>query len=63
MRCLEDPKEFGIHGNYLTASASNLLVAFEKCDRLKRKCKSEKEIAEWMEFKYIITLENDSKFI
>ena len=43
------------------------MVVFEKCDAKKLapglKCKSEAEIAQWMEFKYIVVLENEAKFI
>ena len=67
MRCIKNLDELKIWGDYDTNKASNLMVVFEKCDILKRppgqKCKSETEIEEWMAFKYIVTLENERKFI
>ena len=39
--------------------ATNLEIAFVKCDSTKREdCKSDEEIAEWFNFKYILVLEN-----
>lgn len=67
MRCIKNLDELEIWGDYDTDKASNLMIVFEKCDISKRpagaKCKTEREIEEWMEFKYIVTLENESKFI
>ena len=67
MRCIKNLDELKIWGDYDTNKASNLMVVFEKCDITKRppgqKCKSETEIEEWMAFKYIVTLENEKKFI
>ena len=45
------------------------MVVFEKCNNETRalkgleQCKSETEIAEWMVYKYIITLTNEAQFI
>ena len=40
------------------------MVVFEKCDPEKRTtCKSEEEITAWLEFKYIILLENSKQFV
>ena len=54
-------------GNYDTNLASNFMVVFEKCDAKKLspglKCKSEAEIEQWMQFKYIVVMENEAKFI
>ena len=67
MRCIKNLDELIMWGDYDTNKASNLMVVFEKCDIKKRgpgqKCKTEAEIEEWMAFKYIVTLENESKFI
>ena len=38
------------------------MVIFERCDPALRTCKSEADIDKWMQFKYIITLENEKKF-
>lgn len=67
MRCLADYKELSMFGDYDTDKAANLMVVFEKCDLTKRapgeKCKSEKQIEDWMLYKYIVLLENEAKFI
>ena len=67
MRCIKNLDDLKIWGNYDTDKTSNLMVVFEKCDTAKRppgsKCKDETQIEEWMQFKYIITLENEVKFI
>ena len=39
------------------------MIVFEKCNRTERVCKSETDIKKWMEFKYIITVENIKRFI
>ena len=39
------------------------MLVFEKCDPEKRRCKSEQEIDEWLEFKYIMVIENTKTFI
>ena len=39
------------------------MIVFEKCDAKISKCKSEAEIEEWMGSKYIVTLENEAKFL
>lgn len=63
LKCIKEAHT--LHGNYDTASAANLMIVFEKCDRTKPKntCKSEEEIEEWMTFKYIYTLDNQEKFV
>lgn len=67
MNCLQQTDDMVLWGNYDTDIASNLMIVFETCDVNKlppgQKCKSEKEIEKWMEFKYIIVLENEAKFI
>ena len=39
------------------------MVVFEKCDKTVRKCKSETEIEQWMQLKFILTLDNTKTFI
>ena len=67
MRCIKNLDELKIWGEFDTNKGSNLMITFEKCDISKRppgaKCKSEAEIEAWMTFKYIVTLENEKKFI
>ena len=63
MKCIDDP-EFELYGNFESPDVNVLMVTFEKCDPQKRDdCKTEDEIIEWLEFKYIIVLENTKKFI
>lgn len=43
------------------------MIVFEKCDREKVlppiQCASQEEITQWMEFRYILTVENQKRFI
>ena len=55
-------------GNFNTYKADNLMVVFEKCnpdDHLEDPefCKSDEEIIEWFDGKYILSLENEKRFI
>ena len=43
MKCLVNP-DYDLYGNFDSDMASNLMIAFVKCDKTKRKCKSETEI-------------------
>lgn len=67
MHCLDESQDLQMWGNWNTDYGQNLMVVFEKCDIAKRpkgaKCKSEKEIEEWMRYKYILLLENEAQFI
>ena len=57
MKCLSDSEsDLHLWGHYGTASAANLVIAFDKCDNstFAGKCKSEEEIKDWMLLKYII---------
>lgn len=60
MKCIDEPYE--IKGDFHTNSAANLMIVFDKCDHTKRKCKNETEIAKFLEFKYIIYIENQVKY-
>ena len=54
-KCIDEP--YDVYGDYNSNAAGNLMVVFDKCDPAKQEdgfCKSEKEIAEWLEFKYIL---------
>ena len=63
LKCITDDKT-KIKGNYNTHIAQNLMVVFEKCDiKTQKACKSEEEISEWMQNKYILTLTNIKSFI
>ena len=51
-------------GSYNTDKASNLMIVFEKCDKTQgKKCKSNKKINEWLQFKYLVILENEKRFV
>ena len=67
MRCIKNLNEIKMWGDYDTDKASSLMIVFEKCDISKlapgQRCKTEAEIEKWMAFKYIVILENESKFI
>ena len=67
MRCIKNLSELKVCGNYDTSKASNLMIVFEKFDVLKglpgEKCESEADIQTWMSSRYIVTLENEKKFI
>ena len=68
MRCIKDLDQLKMWGDFDNNKGSNLMIVFEKCDISKRRllgltCKSETEIEQWMAFKYIVTLQNESKFI
>ena len=49
-------------GSYNTDKASNFMIVFEKCNKKIRKCKSERAIKRWLEFKYFIVLNNEKRF-
>ena len=61
MKCI-DQSSTEIFGSYNTDRASNLMVVFEKCNSEFETCKSEAEIDKWLEFKYIVTVENEKRF-
>ena len=63
LKCIRDPQQLSLYGNYDTELAANLIIVFELCDPKLRKCKTEDQIRNWMESKYIITLENNKRFI
>ena len=47
LQCIDDQIE--LHGDFNTATAKLLFLAFVSCDKTKRKtCKSEKEVKEWL---------------
>ena len=56
LKCMNVDK-LELLGNYDTAEAKTLMVAFVKCDsKLRNDCKTEEEIHEWLTFRYIIRL-------
>ena len=63
MTCIEDDEAFNMYGHYDAGLARNLMIVFEKCNPDLRTCKKEKEIREWLNFKYIVTVQNRNDFI
>ena len=66
--CPKDLDDIQIKGNYDTSEGSNLMIVFEKCDPVLRakaglKCKTENQIEEWLQFKYILIIENGIQFV
>ena len=65
-KCLDNPeRDLNLHGNYDTISATNMMVVFDVCNNETSTvtCKSQKEINEFLTFKYFITLENSKLFV
>ena len=65
MKCLKNPADVRMWGNYDSPSGANLFITFEKCDPLKSEvqCKSDQEITKWLEFKYFAGIWNSKKFV
>ena len=61
MKCIDEAYE--VWGTYSADETSNLMVVFDRCDSTKRTCKSEMEIDKWLEFKYIILLQNERQYL
>ena len=52
-----------IRGHYNTLKAETPTIILRKCDSTKRStCKSDQEINEWLNGKFIFTIENNWKF-
>ena len=56
LHCIDE--SYDIFGDFNSDYASNLAVIFKRCDPTERKCKSDEEISEWLDKKYIMVLEN-----
>ena len=67
MKCFDngDAGDTDIYGSYNTDKASNLMIVFEKCNKNKENqtCKPDNVIDEWLEFKYLVVLENEKLFV
>ena len=55
-------EDIHITGSYETQKGSTLMVVFERCDPDKDTCKSETEIDEWLNHRWIIVFENVREF-
>ena len=60
-KCIDD--DISQYGHYDSIKTANLMLVFEKCDSDKRACKSENQIDDWLEFKYIMVIENTKSLI
>ena len=65
LKCPENKTDLEIMGNYDSSAAANVMVVLEKCDNKTSTitCKSNAEIDAFLEFKYILLLQNERKFI
>ena len=65
LKCFVNRDDMMIRGNYNTVSAANIVAAFEKCDPSTSAvtCRSEEEIMDWLEHKYLIIYFNDKQFV
>ena len=55
-------EDIQITGSYETEHGGNLMIVFERCDPEKTTCKSETEIDEWLQYRWIVVLENRKEF-
>ena len=61
LKCITE--KIQLNGDYNSDSATNLVVVFDLCDPEKRNdCQPKSHILDWLDEKYIITLENEKKF-
>ena len=61
IRCIDE--DYGVSGDFNTASAENLMITFELCDSTTgATCKSDEEIAKAMEYSYILIIENKESY-
>ena len=58
-----EPKQIEVQGDYNSVKARHLKIMFEKCDsNLVDNCKTDEEITEWMKRKFVVVLENQTRF-
>lgn len=65
LKCLNDPNQLSIMGNWDSPSAQNLLIVFEPCRNETSSevvCKSKEYIKEWMSTKFVILVYNTNHF-
>ena len=66
MKCIDEKQQTDIFGSYNTDKASNLMIVFERCidkDNEIKTCKEDKDIDDWLKYKYIVSLENEKTFV
>lgn len=61
MKCIDE--DYELYGEFETNVAHNLMVVFERCDPEQRTCADDAVIDEWMQFKYILTVENEENYL
>ena len=59
------PSRLELQGDFNSEKGRTLKLTFEKCDRnvLGEYCHTEEEIAEWLQRKFIVILENQARFL
>ena len=59
-----DPSQIEVQGSYNSPKARHLKLMFEKCDKSTffHKCKTDREISNWLKRKFILVLENQTRF-
>ena len=61
MKCVDQP--ISTYGNFQTESAKILLIIFERCDHgLRKTCKSDEELKNWLKDKYLVFAYNKQVF-
>ena len=63
MKCIDEKQQTDIFGSYNTDKASNLMIVFERCNKKINDCKEDKDIDDWLKYKYIVSLENEKTFV
>ena len=61
MLCIDEP--YNIYGDFDSRAAANLMVTFEVCNEMERKCKSRNEIKNALAYSYILIVENEEFFV
>ena len=61
MLCIDEP--YNVYGDFDSRAASNLMVTFEVCNELERKCKPRAEIKKALAYSYILIVENEEFFV
>ena len=65
LKCVNLEASYNLLGNFNTELASNLMIVFERCDMKVsgNNCASDAEFKDWVTSKYLITLENEKRFV
>ena len=65
LKCLTEPNQLALWGNFDSDVGQNIGIGFQKCDNATSTvtCKSDEQIRQWMRDKYIIVLTNLNEFV